>query len=126
MHDYTEQLYKRIAFVTKDRVRVNAYDYITSKQPNTPLNDLLVSYAHCYIARADNVPADTGNATVILEYANGKCVYTRSNGDIFGTSVLDDDSEEWVVTFKNAAKHVTHVEANEYDSFIAQYAEQFI
>lgn len=118
---YTQQLYERVAFVTIDNVLVNAYDYIKSEQADIPLNDLLVTYAHGCVGRAGNVPADTGKATLILEYVNGRCVYKRANGEVIGSSMLDDDGEEWTVTFKNAAKQATHIEANEYDSFVRQF-----
>jgi hypothetical protein len=119
---HTAQLYKRIAFVTQDNVVVNAYEFITSKQPNVPVNDLLVSYAHSYITTAGAVPADTGKATLILSYSKGKCTYKHVNGLVIGTSVLNEleDGDE-VVVFKQRAQPSQQVEPNEYDSFVRQF-----
>ncbi len=120
---HTQQLYERIAFVTEDNTVVNAYEFIRSKQPNVPLNDLLVSYAHSSIRTAGNVPTDTSKATLILSYSKGKCTYKHANGRVIGTSVLEEleDGDE-IVVFKQRAQRAQHVELNEYDSFIRQFA----
>lgn len=120
---HTQQLYERIAFVTEDNTVVNAYEFIASKQPNAPLNDLLVSYAHGYITTAGNVPADTGKATLILSYRKGKCTYKHANGHIIGTSVLEEygDHGDEIVVFKQRTKSKQDVELDAYDSFIRQF-----
>lgn len=118
----TAQLYERIAFATEDNTVVNAYEFINNKQPNVPINDLLVSYAHSCITTAGAVPADTGKATLILSYNKGKCTYKRANGLVIGTSVLEEleDGDE-IIVFKQHAQSEQYVEPNEYDSFVRQF-----
>ena len=115
------QTYKRIAFVTQDNVIVNAYEFITSKQPNIPINDLLVGYAHSYITTAGAVPADTGKATLILSYNKGKCAYRRANGVVIGTSMLKELDGDEVVVFQQPEQPRKYVEPNAYDSFVRQF-----
>lgn len=118
--DFTKPLYERIALVTKNNVRVNAYDYIASEHTGVPLNDLLVSTAHDTIGLANNMPADT-KATLILEYKQGKLTYKRADGTVIGTSTFCDDGDDWHVIFKDTANNKQYIEANEYDTFVSQF-----